>query len=414
MVFISAAIGAALTILVQRTTTVSEILYCSSLNSSTSNNVPIQNTTDSRIKTYGANVIFGSTTNSILAVNYFQLSASLIGFSAGGAGTKYPCVFWFQKNYPTSNSSLGPYESPNNISSALLPLYKMDSTYIPQPFNGWIGILASNSSNPDSQLESQLFQTYQQRSWYVYSTSSSVPQSLVGSLQQGSLLNLQQAALSSSLVSYNNATASNGILDTFETRFYVELAVDEVSAAVSISGVQRVPYFVATADLTTDAALTKYIEKCIPELAKVDKTALLRGRNAKNLLIYNAGVNAVLKDVPFGGFTIDQLDFANGKFNFTYQIGRDIRIQSSSSFPLPGIRQMQLQTQLSNAIFRKSNTSFAGATITQGFRAFPQLTSTELNFPAAGLIGSILFPFAVSFLLPIFTVALVVEKVFQN
>jgi hypothetical protein len=39
-----------------------------------------------------------------------------------------------------------------------------------------------------------------------------------------------------------------------------------------------------------------------------------------------------------------------------------------------------------------------------------ELASTELIFPAAGIIGSILFPFGVSFLLPIFVVALVKEK----
>lgn len=39
-----------------------------------------------------------------------------------------------------------------------------------------------------------------------------------------------------------------------------------------------------------------------------------------------------------------------------------------------------------------------------------ELQSTEVVFPAAGIIGGILFPFGVSFLLPIFVVALVKEK----
>ena len=69
------------------------------------------------------------------------------------------------------------------------------------------------------------------------------------------------------------------------------------------------------------------------------------------------------------------------------------------------------QAMLDNAILRNGNVSgFGAAQITQGFRVLPQIDNTKLSFSVSGLIGVILFPFGVSFLLPIFSLILVQEK----
>jgi hypothetical protein len=66
---------------------------------------------------------------------------------------------------------------------------------------------------------------------------------------------------------------------------------------------------------------------------------------------------------------------------------------------------------LTNSIFRLGNVpKFGKSQITQGLRLFPQVVSNELKLSFGGIIGAILFPFGVSFLLPIFSIILVQEK----
>ncbi|KXS12068.1 P-loop containing nucleoside triphosphate hydrolase protein [Gonapodya prolifera JEL478] len=50
------------------------------------------------------------------------------------------------------------------------------------------------------------------------------------------------------------------------------------------------------------------------------------------------------------------------------------------------------------------------ALISQGFRHFPSYVSTAISLPISSFIGRILFPWGVSFLIPIFVIAIVKEK----
>jgi hypothetical protein len=85
-------------------------------------------------------------------------------------------------------------------------------------------------------------------------------------------------------------------------------------------------------------------------------------------------------------------------------------LEGSSNFPAPGMRLLVQQTQLDNSILRNSNISLRNAQITQGLRILPQYGTNKLELPFGGLIGSILYPFGVSFLLPIFVIILVQER----
>jgi ABC-type multidrug transport system ATPase subunit/diacylglycerol kinase len=58
----------------------------------------------------------------------------------------------------------------------------------------------------------------------------------------------------------------------------------------------------------------------------------------------------------------------------------------------------------------KSTQNGANAGITHGFRGMPQYRSSKVDVPAASLIGRILFPFGITFLLPVFVIILVREK----
>ncbi|KXS09467.1 P-loop containing nucleoside triphosphate hydrolase protein [Gonapodya prolifera JEL478] len=76
-----------------------------------------------------------------------------------------------------------------------------------------------------------------------------------------------------------------------------------------------------------------------------------------------------------------------------------------------------MAAEVSNMILRNigaipSSVSFANATIAQGFRHFPSYINTKsaAQLPIASFIGRILYPWGVSFLIPIFVVAIVKEK----
>ncbi len=60
-------------------------------------------------------------------------------------------------------------------------------------------------------------------------------------------------------------------------------------------------------------------------------------------------------------------------------------------------------------MLRHSNSSLSAAQITHGFRIMPQVDSNALNIPFGGVIGRILYPFGVSFLLPVFVLILGTE-----
>lgn len=58
----------------------------------------------------------------------------------------------------------------------------------------------------------------------------------------------------------------------------------------------------------------------------------------------------------------------------------------------------------------KSSATANATRITHGFRGMPQLFSSKAEIPIASMVGRILYPFGVSFLLPIFVITLVKEK----
>eukprot|EP00833_Pecoramyces_ruminatium_P016780 jgi/Orpsp1_1/1190812/evm.model.d7180000081355.1 len=78
------------------------------------------------------------------------------------------------------------------------------------------------------------------------------------------------------------------------------------------------------------------------------------------------------------------------------------------SYPGKGLRLIYFLTELTNAALRKATNG--KSTITQGFRSFPQKHTSDLPVDIAGLIGIVLYPWGVSFLIPIFVTGLVKEK----
>ncbi|KAI8621977.1 P-loop containing nucleoside triphosphate hydrolase protein [Chytriomyces sp. MP71] len=115
--------------------------------------------------------------------------------------------------------------------------------------------------------------------------------------------------------------------------------------------------------------------------------------------------------MPYGALWLNEFDTAKLNVSAILHFGADSRIAASGNFPSQGFRQLLIVSQMGQASLRGLlSAKYGSATITQGVRLFPQEQSTKISIQAGGLIGRILYPFGVSFLLPIFTIMLVKEK----
>ena len=97
-------------------------------------------------------------------------------------------------------------------------------------------------------------------------------------------------------------------------------------------------------------------------------------------------------------------------YSYMIQVGANTRVSNVRGFPTAGFRSLLQQSQLSNGFLRFSSATLGSTIITQGTRAFPYLGPAQVEVPFGSIIGRILYPLGISFLLPIFTLALVRDK----
>jgi hypothetical protein len=170
--------------------------------------------------------------------------------------------------------------------------------------------------------------------------------------------------------------------------------------------------FTSGSDNAIDDSISSALKAVFLKIAALDKTAISSNNPLQANFVY-AQIAQILKDVPYGGVYFNLIDHANKKYSYNFHYGSDLRVSSSSTFPAAGQRMLFQQTQLSNAILRNSNTDLNGAQITMGLRILPQVTSSRIKLEFGSIIGGILYPFGISFLLPIFTIVLVQEKEYR-
>ncbi|KAJ3123095.1 hypothetical protein HK098_002218 [Nowakowskiella sp. JEL0407] len=211
--------------------------------------------------------------------------------------------------------------------------------------------------------------------------------------------------------------SGNGtLLDTLETRYYIDTNINVTTSQTGIKGILSVPYF-EKKDATSSADFNQFIGnsilKIIEALKKVDKTAITRRLNRTDpiYLQYTIDIANIIKEMPYGGVFFNEIDLINRKLDAVLAIGTDSRLENAAGFPTQGFRQMINLATLTNAFLRISNSSYyRTASITQGVRIMPSLQNTQLSFSISSLIAKSVFPFGVSFLLPIFVITLVKEK----
>jgi len=133
----------------------------------------------------------------------------------------------------------------------------------------------------------------------------------------------------------------------------------------------------------------------------------------------NEAIEKSVDYMPYGVLYFKDIDEKNLKYKVSLSVGDNSRLSSLYNcqvcgvspympFPSKGKRMMYFLTELTNMALRKltDNTQ----TITQGFRSFPEKVTSGLPVDLAGLVGLILYPWGVSFLFPVFVLALVKEK----
>jgi hypothetical protein len=235
--------------------------------------------------------------------------------------------------------------------------------------------------------------------------------SLIGTKPKARELNLTEFALMPSGPAFTPANSSIGMLGTLPTRYFLSTSSTS-QRGFSGASLVPVPWYNQSSSTPEqlDNLISDSLNSVIADIAKLDKSGLTGGNQTAQQETFLAA-SRILERLPHGAIYFNRIDHATKRYSWNYHFGSDIRLTAASSFPAVGRRMLLQQTQLDNAVLRNSNISrFGSAQITQGLRILPQLANTEIKLAFGGIIGAILYPFGVSFLLPIFAIVLVQEK----
>ncbi|KAI1317508.1 hypothetical protein EDD11_008315 [Mortierella claussenii] len=391
MVVIAGALGIVITSLINDLGNPSDYLLCSDVDAMTARGFPLVPSSSKENVNFptspGSAIPNAKSDATINHVNWYIIPGRL-GFGGSPTITADSCVWWFEKDYPNSS----PYAKNANITT---PSANLDSTYKPQPQGGWLG---------PQQLMAPIELTTQQI--YPWLLTADETGGLAGTRPQQPQVDAKSGNLT-------GQPFGTGLLGGMDTRYYANITTDPNMGFPTVTGFQAVPYYQQISGSSSasdvDDALTSEIRTLVDGLARMDKTAIrAKDPTAEQLIKYYSQVGALVQNMPAGALVLNAIDTIARKFSYTLQIGKDIRLAQAANYPSRGLRMMQQHTALADAILKSSP---ANATkITHGFRGMPQLFSTKAELPIASLVGRILFPFGVSFLLPIFVITLVKEK----
>jgi len=413
MVALSSILGNLITELINQSQSPEDYVYCSNVPNMNSLNIPYWNTSFTGYPETEINEITklqypDATQPKILHANWARVTFSDNRGPPGAerASFQRPCVFWHEAEYPNS----APYELSPGVNST--GRFYRDATHLAQPIGGWARVIQTADR---SLIESQtvnIFSQYQERTWMLVDYADGVDPAALGTKDpQSPLTLLELAALPETPAFTSPQTAATGLFGTIPTRFYFNIS-SVAGDVVAANTATRVPWYNITrvGSLGLDDLISSELGVAIDEIALLDKTDIRSGNISERNAILLV-VNDKLATLPHGALYFTKIDHPNLAYQWDAIIGTDIRVSSSSNFPSQGRRQLLQQTQLDNAILRNGNVAGLGnAQITHGFRILPSVQDTLIVVPFEGIIGSILFPFGISFLLPIFALVLVNEK----
>ncbi|OZJ06092.1 hypothetical protein BZG36_01131 [Bifiguratus adelaidae] len=462
MVVVSWLLGFIITMLVVNTSPPSVFITCSDQNATNAQGIALGVTDNSTLPGVPISQ-YPKAPNDAKYINFtnYKVIPQTLGpqISAG-------CVWWFEHDYEYR----APYENNPQIANA----FRRDSTFQPDPQGGWFSVqnLAYPIDLSQSQTSPWAYvwdNTGVNSGAKPQLPSVSIPggiqgvATLAGGLSGGSAGgnplaatggNASAALNPSAIIGANpqyaqiaqflpylpigqnanysgpqpgqagfpwpNDTTSTGLLGSIDLNLYANITINNATSDPTqryvLSDFQPVPYFIkidsSEPRSNTTSYLTAKIRDTINQLSTVNKSALLDSNPPPEVTLeFYANIASIVTEMPWGALIFDAINTDAKTWNYTLQYGTDSRLANAASFPSRGFRQMVQQSMLSNAFMRASNASaLANATITHGYRVMPDYYSSQVNIPIATLAGRVLYPFGVSFLLPIFVIILVREK----
>jgi len=251
--------------------------------------------------------------------------------------------------------------------------------------------------------------------------NNATEKALVGSREKESN-NISMDQINSDTYNITN----EGYLDYTYTRYMLNLANLFSKSGVPSIGFERLPYFEILEvenEKEVDDLLTQRIKLVNKILTNCSFDSYSEEEKKQiDLSAFKDTEEAILKSVdymPYGFIYFSDIDQQKLKYNLVMSAGENRKLANLYTcevcgvtpympFPGRGKRLAYFLTEITNSIIRKlsSNT----VRITQGFRSFPELVESGLPIDLPSLIGIALFPWGVSFLLPIFVIGLVKEK----
>ncbi|CAG8495571.1 10808_t:CDS:2 [Ambispora gerdemannii] len=396
MVVISGILGVVITALINNSSGgSSEYLFCSSEAAyNTTTRQPYDKDSDNLPKRDSKDIPnVPSDVDTVKLTNYYLPPAGDELFSS--PGSPQGCVYWFEPDYPTRE----PYEPKTDDG-----IVKKDTTFKPAPPKGWFSI--------ESLTKFPVYlATYQTLPYLLVSDADGVDSG--EKPNQDPIPFSASTNISSTFQTLTNTnTSSDSLFKTFETNYFVNIS--RTGNSYTVNSFQPVPLLkkFKLSEEEMDNKLTEKIQDFLSEIVGINKAVLENpdGVSDEEKLNFFIDVAGIVGKMPWGNLLFDAIDPSAKLWNYTMQIGSDKRISKAASYPSQGFRRIASQSQLSNGFLKTAKGDAQSVKITHGFRVMPQLYSSKIKIAAASVIGGILYPFGVSFLLPIFVITLVKEK----
>jgi len=223
----------------------------------------------------------------------------------------------------------------------------------------------------------------------------------------------------------NYQLSNKGYLDYSYSRYFLNM-YDMVYSEIPTISFERLPFF-EMLEIENEKDYDDYILARIRLVNKIlSNTTFDKYTEQEKKLIdlssFKDTNDAIRKSVdymPYGGVYFEDINEQNLNYKFVISVGQNDKLDEMykceeceitpyMTYPGRGKRLLYFLTELSSSILRKITDT--KASITQGFRSFPEVKTQELGINIAALLGIILYPWGVSFLLPIFVINLVKEK----
>ncbi|ORZ40503.1 hypothetical protein BCR44DRAFT_1425196 [Catenaria anguillulae PL171] len=421
MVAMSSLLGTLLAGLIASSSTVEEFVLCSNANAmDPATNQPLRGngTNKANFPTVDGRDIPGATPGlQVKLTNFLLTPITGGGMGPPSGGGPAPCVIWTEPSYNfTDVYERDPFGPP--IPPQLAPAFNAStpqgqiarqlarsaSVFQPDPKLGWIN--PAIASVPAALIP---LTSAQQYPWAMIVEPSGV--------DLGTKDKKPNFGFNDSAQGFAAATrGDSGVLGAFQTRLYsnVSTAGDSDKIDFKLDNFQPVPFFEkykgdsGMDERKLDESMARIIRSTLSRLSTVDKRIIFDSDpNPIKLLQFQNNIGRIVQDVPWGNVIVRKWDTSKKQFEYVLQIGRDARIARSASFPPQGLRRFLFNSMFANAILK---TMAPGTSVVQGLRAFPSVLSSAIDLPIGSFIGRILFPFGVSFLMPIFVITLVKEK----